>query len=449
MDPRISRRSFLGAAVALAALGSGPLTARGGQRVPARPIRGLVTRWDVDPWSLGSYSALPVGTSPGVRAALAEAIVGDGLVFAGEHASTSHPATVQGACLSGRHAARRLLEDYGDIDGDAVVVIGAGVAGLAAAGALQRAGAAVTVLEARDRIGGRVCTDTSWGVPIELGAAWVHGVRGNPITPLVRSGGSTLVPTDYGDELVHDLAGHEVSGVGAAQARVERAMGLMASRAFPIATSAQDVLRSSGVRGTPLDRWAIETALTQEYGLGPSALGAAALYEGETQVGGDALVKGGYAVVPQQLARGLAIRLRTPVRAVAARRTGGFAVSTRSGEVLAADAVVVAVPLSILQRRAVEITPLPPGVRRAIDGLAMGSLEKVILQYPERFWPDAQVLGVVGGQARRWAEWYDLTSLLGAPTVVGFSAAAAAAARPRTDSACIVEAAGVFAAAFG
>jgi len=446
---RISRRGFLAATVAAAALGPGALTACGGQRSSTTPTRGIVTRWDTDPWSLGSYSALPVGTPPSARETIAEAVVGAGLVFAGEHASTTHPATVQGAYLSGRHAANVLLGEYGAMDGDAVVVIGAGVAGLAAADALRDAGAAVQVLEARDRIGGRVCTDTSWGVPVELGAAWVHGVRGNPITPLVRAGGSALVPTRYDDETVQTLSGGSPAGLERAQALVDRAVTKMEERAYPIDTSAQDVLRATGWRATPIDRWAVETSLTHEYGIGPATLGAAALYEGDEQRGGDALVKGGYDVVPDQLAEGLSVRLRTPVRAIRETGSGGFAITLRSGEVLSADAVVVAVPLSVLQRRAVTITPLPSNVWRAINGLAMGSLEKVILQFAERWWPQSQALGVVGGPARRWAEWYDLTSLLGVPTVVGFSAGAAAAARPRSDARCIAEAAGVFATAFG
>ncbi len=449
MGVRISRRGLLGAAVAAAVLGPGALTARAGPRAAGAPTRGLVTRWDADPWSLGSYSALPVGTSPDVREAIADAVIGDGLVFAGEHASTAHPATVQGAYLSGRHAAARLLDRRGGVQGDAVVVVGAGVAGLAAADALRGAGAVVTVLEARDRIGGRVCTDRSWGVPVELGAAWVHGVRGNPITRLVRSGGATLVPTDYDDQVVHGLSGAEPAGVDAAEARVGRAMERMASRPYPVVDSAQDVLSAAGVRPTAVDRWAVETALTQEYGLDPARLGARALYEGDEQVGGDALVRGGYAVVPEQLAQGLDVRLRSPVRSVRARDGGGFAVGLRAGGVLAADVVVVAVPLGVLQRGTLAVVPLPAPVRRAIDGLAMGSLEKVVLQYPERWWPQAQVLGIVGGPARRWAEWYDLTGLVGVPVVVGFSAGAAAAARPRADAASIAEAASVYERAFG
>ena len=449
MDARITRRGFLAASIAVAAVGPGALTAAARPRTAIRPIRGIVTRWDTDPWSLGSYSALPVGTSPTVRATLAGAVIGGGLVFAGEHASTTHPATVQGAYLSGRHAATVLLDDYGDIEGDGVVVIGAGVAGLAAAQVLRGAGAKVTVLEARDRIGGRICTDTSWGVPVELGAAWVHGVRGNPITRFVRNGGSSLVPTDYDDAVVRNLAGVEPSGLDAAQARVERAVMRMEERVYPVDVAAQDVVRATGWTPTPINQWAVETALTHEYGIGPERLGAAALSEGEEQLGGDGLVKGGYDVVPTTLAQGLDVRLSSPVRAVQGDGRGTFKLTLRSGQVLSAAAVVVAVPLSILQRRALIVMPLPTAVRRALDGLAMGSLEKVVLQYEDRWWPDAQVFGCVGGPARRWAEWYDLTSVVGAPTVVAFSAGGAAAARPRSDARCIAEAADVFAAAFG
>ncbi|MGA1480524.1 MAG: FAD-dependent oxidoreductase [Candidatus Nanopelagicales bacterium] len=78
------------------------------RRVPA-PLASLVTRWDTDPWSRGSYSALPAGVSPSVRRTLSDAILGGRIVLAGEYASTSYPATTNGAYLSGQHAARRIL----------------------------------------------------------------------------------------------------------------------------------------------------------------------------------------------------------------------------------------------------------------------------------------------------------------------------------------------------
>ncbi len=70
-----------------------------------------------------------------------------------------------------------------------ILVIGAGIAGLAAARTLHDQGRTVTVLEARPRIGGRVWTDrTTWpDQPVDLGASWIHGVRGNPISDLVEA----------------------------------------------------------------------------------------------------------------------------------------------------------------------------------------------------------------------------------------------------------------------
>ncbi len=67
-----------------------------------------------------------------------------------------------------------------------VVVIGAGVAGLAAARTLMAARLTVQVVEARDRIGGRVVTDTTLGFPVDLGAQWLDAARTNPAVAMLR-----------------------------------------------------------------------------------------------------------------------------------------------------------------------------------------------------------------------------------------------------------------------
>ena len=64
-----------------------------------------------------------------------------------------------------------------------VLIVGAGMSGLAAAIDLKAAGYRIIILEGRDRIGGRLHTDTSLnGLPLDLGASWIHGIRNNPIS---------------------------------------------------------------------------------------------------------------------------------------------------------------------------------------------------------------------------------------------------------------------------
>ena len=70
------------------------------------------------------------------------------------------------ACLS--------LKTYADPEKKQVVVVGAGISGLGAAQNLQNAGYSVVILEAKEKIGGRINTNRSLGFPIELGANWIH-----------------------------------------------------------------------------------------------------------------------------------------------------------------------------------------------------------------------------------------------------------------------------------
>jgi phytoene dehydrogenase-like protein len=90
------------------------------------------------------------------------------------------PAAAWAAFGPGRRADE---EQDRDVD---VLVIGAGASGLAAARGLSGR-YKVVVLEARDRVGGRIWSDRPWGdVTLDLGASWIHGIRGNPIDALAQ-----------------------------------------------------------------------------------------------------------------------------------------------------------------------------------------------------------------------------------------------------------------------
>jgi phytoene dehydrogenase-like protein len=70
----------------------------------------------------------------------------------------------------------------------------------------------VVVVEARDSIGGRVHTNTALGVPLDLGASWIHGVDGSPLSDIVEELGIETAPTDYENLIAYDEDGTPVSG---------------------------------------------------------------------------------------------------------------------------------------------------------------------------------------------------------------------------------------------
>ncbi|MBL8120940.1 MAG: FAD-dependent oxidoreductase, partial [Anaerolineae bacterium] len=93
-----------------------------------------------------------------------------------------------------------------------IVVIGAGLSGLAAARELQAQGHEVVVVEARDRIGGRIWTSTKWAdMPLDLGATWIHGVEDNPITELAQTLQAERLTTSYNRNATFDMTGEALS----------------------------------------------------------------------------------------------------------------------------------------------------------------------------------------------------------------------------------------------
>src|SRR4051794_16141736 len=98
-----------------------------------------------------------------------------------------------------------------------VLVIGAGMAGLVAARLLYDSGFAVTVLEARNRLGGRLWTDESLGVPCDLGGSWIHGADTNPLTNWCATLGIALAYTPDENRFVY------TNGQFQARSQVERA----------------------------------------------------------------------------------------------------------------------------------------------------------------------------------------------------------------------------------
>lgn len=286
----------------------------------------------------------------------------------------------------------------GDVPKERIVVIGAGMAGLAAARRLAEAGKDVTVVEARDRIGGRTWTDTSLGVPIDLGAAWIHGPEGNPLTELADEVDARRVETDFdklvlirdGDEVGADVVQSVLTGWQA----IAKGLGTLSEDAGEDESVASGLAQVADMQN-PFVQWSVASEIVGDYAADPDELSLRWLgNEGEFS-GPDLILPGGYIQLAQHLARGLTVRLSTEVSRVV-HGGSGVRIETSQG-VIEGDRAIVTVPLGVLKAGMIAFEPpLPDEKQAAIERLGFGLLDKVVLKFDQPFWPDADVMGLVG-----------------------------------------------------
>ena len=423
----VTRREFVAgatASVAAAGLAGCMPFSKGGQgAIGSLPSYGipsptgyLRSNWSRDPFSLCSYSALapsPLGT--GGRALLAEPVA-DRLAFAGEATSSGSPAYVHGALLSGRRAAAELAGSAPS--GSSVIVIGAGAAGLACARELVDAGFDVEVLEARDRVGGRVWTEELNGAPAEMGASWISGVGNNVLTPFAREAGVKLMHFDY--DLGFVVPGQARQGRAGDRQMWSRLNSYDWRMGAPAVTPVSDLMPR---RRSPGLQWALAYNIAQEFGVDAEGLSVLGTGEGAWEKGGDALIRGSYQDLVTGITGELPVRLEAVVEAVA-YGPSGVEIGLRGGGSVESDFAVVTLPIGVLKAGSVDFNPpLPARKQAAINALGAGLLDKLWLSFDEVFWDgEAEMIHWIDpARPGRWAEWVNGYKLTGKPLLLGFN----------------------------
>ncbi len=333
-----------------------------------------------------------------------------------------------------------------------VVVIGAGIAGLAAARTLADAGARVVVVEARDRIGGRVWTDTSLGAPVERGASWIHGPHGNPIAELARRAGCRPMTFDYDDMVLFSADGDRIPDerVSEAWRSLQTALeavdeNAQAGQSLEAALQAAD----AELFDDPVARWWAAAELEFELGAPLAHVSATENDEEEAFAGPDEVPTAGYGRIASLLGEGLDIRLATKVEAVA---LDGDRVSVRleGGGTLACDRAVIALPLGVLKASAVELPPLPTPTRNAIARLNAGAVVTVALLFDKPFWPGNRQIGILSTPRGRFPYFLNRQTINGASVLTGYGVGAFAGEISPADGGRLAdEALAVLRGAFG
>lgn len=284
-----------------------------------------------------------------------------------------------------------------------VIVIGAGIAGIAAARELRRYGYEVLVLEGQRRIGGRIWTDRSFGTPIDLGASWIHGIYGNPIYDLVRKFGISSRATRF--ERVHL---YNYDGRKRTDTEFEEIWS-GADYVFQQALDYSENQENDVSFQTAIDVVLKREKLTQQqlYDLGWRIAGAelnsaiefeklSTWYGAEGGFSGeDVLFPGGYDQLIHRLAEGMDIRSGKTVRHIA-HNNSGVKVQTGS-ESFDADFALITVPLGVLKKESISFDrPLPASKRQAIREMGMGVLNKIAITFENTFWQkDRDFIGYV------------------------------------------------------
>lgn len=314
-----------------------------------------------------------------------------------------------------------------------VIIVGAGVSGLAAANQLAGRGYQVTVLEGRERLGGRTWTSTVWAdAPVDLGASWIHGVEGNPLTALARQAGVDLLSTSYDSTLDYDVDGQPLSA--ARQQRLdqlkkayERALhkAQRQPQDHSLRASLEDQLDWSGLREADKELLGFITnsSAEQEYAGSREELSTHWFDSMGSYSGEDVVPVGGYRKLVDYLARGLDIRFGHVVSRIEQSPSGVVIVTSKG--TLQADKVIVTVPLGVLQKKAIEFRPaLPEKKTQAIAQLGMGHFNKCYLRFPRQFWPKEDWLEFIPVQAQhgQWSQWLNLARLTGQPVLLAFNA---------------------------
>jgi monoamine oxidase len=283
-----------------------------------------------------------------------------------------------------------------------VLVLGAGVAGLAAAHELSQAGLRVIMIEARTRIGGRIFTQHVPGhpLPIELGAEFIHG-RPPESFGLVEQAGLLAYEVNGDSWRVHD---HQLDSSAALWEQADQIFAHMMATAEDADRSFQTFL--ARFQNDPAWRDAAGLAKSYIEGFDAADIGnasvqalireqrAAAASDGDRSF---RIVQGYDQFVAALAARCdpslVTIHLGTIARRVAWQR-GQVEMHTgdlQDGRSFKARHAVITLPLGVLQAPAgapgvVQFDPMLPDHAEAARQLAMGQVVKVILRFHERFW---------------------------------------------------------------
>ncbi len=313
-----------------------------------------------------------------------------------------------------------------------VTVIGAGVSGLKAANELKKYNFEVLVLEARDRIGGRVWTNLDFGYPLDLGASWIHGIDKNPTKLLADEKKIQTVEFDYEDDTIYSNTydNKQISKLFNQYDKVTQKFEKWANKKMKLTftdRSIEDLYQSYIEEKKPndidkniLDHF-FRIELESEEGNSINKVSAKYIEHGEEFDGEDHLTPSGFIKIFEHLAEDLDIKFNTIVTEVKQKEGDKSLVLTKEGKEYESDFVLVTVPLGCLKNKTIKFTPeLSSNKQTAIEKIAFGTLEKIVIEFSECFWDNTNELMIVNNPISNFCSVINLHKIIGKNALMFF-----------------------------
>lgn len=303
-----------------------------------------------------------------------------------------------------------------------VIVIGAGIAGITAAKNLTDQGIPVLVLEARDRVGGRIQTLHVWGKALDLGAAWIHGTKNNPLTNIANELNLKTIITNYNDQDLaqqfHSIALYQSNNIKVSALAIQKAVAIINQFKIMLADNSNEMANLSmeaafnryiqnislNESDAALLHYLFESAYLYEFAAELNSLSANAdvVYEGSSVSGENVLLVNGYDQLLTPLIKNIDIKLNQRVVKIDYNKNGVDVYT--SNDRYHAERVIVTVPLGVLKANSIIFSPALSSQKKSIiNKMDMGVYNKLYLRFDYPFWDvDKEWLGLMLGKQNRW-----------------------------------------------